>query len=142
MALTTSLAFPNMFNISNNSVSVYEDLQSVTNRTRLLILTSPTELYNSSNFGVGLKNYLWQYNTVNTKAIIEKKIQDQLALHEPCVEADKTVFSDGLRYTEDATTGQSTAIAGNELDLTVAVITTFGSKASVDLNSDSNSTSA
>ena len=51
---------------------------------------------------------------------IETKLQDVR------VEADKTVFSDGLRYTEDATTGQSTAIAGNELDLTVAVITTFG----------------
>ena len=138
MALTTSLAFPNMFNISNNSVSVYEDLQSVTNRSRLLILTSPTELYNSNNFGVGLKKYIWQYNTVNTRAIIEKDIQDQLALHEPCVEANKTIFSDGLQYTKDPTTGQSTVVSGNELDLTVALTTIFGSKASVDLNSSAN----
>lgn len=136
MALTTSLAFPNMFNISNNSVSVYEDLQSVTNRTKLLLLTSPTELYNSNNFGVGLKKYIWQYNSVNTKAIIQKDIQDQLALHEPCVMAEKTIFSDGLKYTADPVTGQSTVVPGNELDLTVAVTTIFGSQASVELNSD------
>ena len=138
MALTTSLAFPNMFNISNNSVSVYEDLQSVTNRTRLLLLTSPTELYNSDDFGVGLKNYIWQYNTVNTSAIIQQKIQSQLSLHEPCVEADKTIFSDGLQYTSDPTTGQSTVVPGNELDMTVAVTTTFKSSATIDLNSATN----
>ena len=137
MALTTSLAFPNMFNISNNSVSVYEDLQSVTNRTRLLLLTSPSELYNSSDFGVGLKNYLWQYNTVNTRAIIEKKIIDQLDLHEPCVVARDTKFSDGLNYS----TEPGSAVITNpstDLDLTVAVYTTFHSTASVDLNSDIN----
>lgn len=138
MALTTSLAFPNMFNISNNSVSVYEDLQSVTSRTRLLILSSPTELYNNIDFGVGLKNYVWQYNTVNTRAIIQQKIQAQLALHEPCVKADETVFSDGLKYTNDPVTGQSTVVSGNDLDMTVALTTIFSSRASVNLNSDNN----
>lgn len=136
MALTSSIAFPNMFNISTNRVATYEDLQSVTNRTRLLLLSGPNELYHNSDFGVGLKSYLWQYNSVNTRAIIEKNIQDQLALHEPCVDASQTIFSDGLQYTQDPLTGQSTVVPGNELDLTVAVTTIFGSKANVDLNSD------
>ena len=52
MAETTSLAFPNMFNIATNQVSVIEDTTSVANRTRLLILTEPTELYNNPDFGV------------------------------------------------------------------------------------------
>lgn len=136
MALTTSLAFPNMFNISNNSVSVYEDLQSVTSRTRLLILTSPSELYNSSDFGVGLKNYLWQYNTANTRAIIEKKIIEQLDQHEPCVVANDTRFSDGLAYSTDPGSS-SVSNPSTDLDLTVAVMTIFHSELSVDLNSDS-----
>lgn len=140
MAITSSLGFPNMFNISTNKVNVYEDLQSVTNRTKLLILTAPTELYNSNNFGVGLKKYLWQYNTVNTRAIIEKNIQDQLALYEPCAIANETIFSDGLKYTGD--TSQASIVSGDELNLTVAVITTFGSKAEVSLNSDTNSNQA
>lgn len=136
MSLTNSLAFPNMFNVSSNTVSVYEDLQSVTSRTRLLLLTSPSELYNSSNFGAGLQQYIWQYNTVNTKAIMEKNIKDQLALHEPCAVPEDTIFSDGLQYTADPITGQSTLIPGNELDLTVAITTKFGTKANVDLNSE------
>lgn len=135
MALTSSIAFPNMFNISTNRVATVEDLQSVTNRTKLLILTSQNELYNSSDFGVGLKQYLWQFNSVNTKAIIQENIIHQLSLHEPCVEAEKTVFSDGLQYSKDTATGQATALAGNELDLTVAVTTIFGNKAVIDLNS-------
>lgn len=135
MSLTTSLAFPNMFNIAANRVAVYEDLQSVTNRTKLLLLTSPTELYNSSNFGVGLKKYIWQYNTVNTKAIIEKNIKDQIALYEPCAVPEDTIFSDGLQYSGDEL-GQVTVENGNQLNLTVAITTTFGSQASVDLNSD------
>ena len=133
MAITSSIGFPNMFNISANKVNVYEDLQSVTNRTKLLILTSPTELYNSNNFGVGLKQYLWQYNTINTRAIIEKRIRDQLALYEPCAVANETIFADGLKYTGDQS--QSNIINGEELNMTVAVVTTFGSKANVDLNS-------
>lgn len=140
MALTSSIAFPNMFNISTNRVATYEDLQSVTNRTRLLLLSGPNELYHNSDFGVGLKNYLWQYNSVNTRAIIEKNIQDQLALHEPCADAGQTIFSDGLQYTQDPVTGQSTIVPGNELDITVAVTTIFGSKANIDLNSDITST--
>ena len=67
MAETTSLAFPNMFNITANRVSVIENTNSVSNRTRLLILTEPTELYNNPDFGVGLKRHLWQYNTESEK---------------------------------------------------------------------------
>jgi len=134
MPLTTSIAFPNMFNISANRVAVYEDLQSVTNRSRLLLLSSPTELYNNNDFGVGLKKYLWQYNTVNTRAMIEKNIKDQIALHEPCAIPEETIFSDGLQYS-DTGVGQDTIENGNQLNMTVAITTRFGSVATVSLNS-------
>ena len=64
---TNSLAWPSMFDVARNKVSVIEDNQSVVNRSKLLILTDPTELYMNPNFGVGLKKYLWQYNTANQK---------------------------------------------------------------------------
>ena len=137
MALTTSISFPNMFNIATNRVAVYEDLQSVTNRTKLLLLSSPTELYNNPNFGVGLKKYLWQYNTANTRAIIEKNIKDQIALYEPCAIPEETIFADGLQYTGNVL-GQDTVQNGNQLNMTVAITTTFNSKATIDLNSDIN----
>lgn len=101
MAMTTSISFPNIFDTARNVVAVREDNDSIVNRTRLLILSEPTSLYNSPNFGVGLKRHLWQYNTENQKAIIRDRIVDQLRLHEPCVDPDDTQFSPGLLFTGD-----------------------------------------
>lgn len=121
--MTNSLAFPNMFNIANNCVGVLEDNTSIVNRVRLLILTEPTELFNNPAFGVGLKRHLWQYNNKNEKAIICDRIVEQLRLHEPCCDADKTQFVDGLLFTGgDEMVGQDY----NQLKMTIAVQTTFG----------------
>lgn len=103
MASTTSLAFPNLFDAARNSVAVLEDSASVVNRTRLLILTEPTELYMNPEFGVGLKRHIWQYNNSNQEAIIKDRIIDQLRIHEPCVDAEQTRIADGLLFTSDAT---------------------------------------
>lgn len=134
MAETTSLSFPNMFNITGNRVSVDEDLKSVTTRTRLLILSEPTELYNEPNFGVGLKRHLWKYNTENEKALVKDKIVSQLKEYEPSVIADRTQFTDGLLFSGSA--GMNSATQANELNLTVALLTTFGKEISLELNSD------
>ena len=56
-AKTTSLAFPNMLNPSSNLVNVLEDDASIVNRTRLLMLTEPTELYGEPNFTVGKTSF-------------------------------------------------------------------------------------
>lgn len=133
MAETTSLSFPKMFNVSGNQVAVLEDSQSVVNRTRLLILTEPTELYNNPNQGVGLKRYLYQYNTDNQKAIIKDRIVEQLRIHEPCVVADDTQFADGLLFTGDSTNIEQEY---NQLKMTVAVKTTFGDTLNVMLNNE------
>lgn len=135
MAETTSLSFPNMFNLTSNKVAVDEDLNSVTNRSRLLILTEPSELYNNPNFGVGLKRHLWKYNTENERALIKDRIVEQLRLHEPDVEADKTQFADGLLFTGDVNSLDS-ATAANEINMTVALQTTFGKLISLELNSE------
>jgi len=117
---TTSISFPTMFDVSRNCVSVKTGRDSIVNRSRLLILTEPTELYNNPTFGVGLKQYLWQYNTANTKAIIQDRIKAQLDEHEPCVEADKTQFADGLLFT--GSDAESNAVADlNSLKMTVAM---------------------
>jgi len=132
MAETTSLSFPNMFNLISNQVSVDEDLKSVTTRSRLLILTEPTELYNNPNFGVGLKRHLFKYNTENEKALIKDRIVAQLRLHEPDVVAEKTSFTDGLLFTGDSSLQH--VDDANELNMTVAMLTTFGKEISLDLN--------
>ena len=132
MAETTSLAFPNMFNIANNQVSVLQDTTSVANRSRLLILSEPTELYNNPNFGVGLKRHLWKYNNDSERGLVKDRITQQLKLHEPCVYPEQTVYSDGLLFT--GTASQNAALDSNTLNLTVMLKTTFKEDAKVELN--------
>ena len=135
MAETTSLAFPNMFNITANQVSIIENTNSVANRTRLMILTEPTELYNNPNFGVGLKRHLWKYNTDAERALVKDRITEQLYLHEPCVYPEKTQYSDGLLFSESQP--QTPLSEHNTLSLTVALQTVFKEQANVTLNYES-----
>ena len=132
MANTNSLAWPTMFDVARNSVSIIEDNVSVVNRTKLLILTEPTELYNEPTFGVGLKRYLWQYNTANTRSVIQDRIKDQLRIHEPCVDADETHFADGLLFTGDD--NASAAVNYNKLQMTVGLSTIYGDNLDVELH--------
>ena len=133
MAQTTSLAFPNMFNIATNQVSVIEDTNSVANRTRLLILTEPTELYNNPDFGVGLKRHLWKYNNDAEKCLVRDRITEQLRLHEPCVYPDQTQYYDGLLFSGEQ---PNILTEHNTLSMTVALQTIFKEEAKVTLNSD------
>lgn len=133
MATTTSLGFPNMFGVAQNVINVLEDNASIVNRSRLLILTEPTELYNNPQFGVGLKRHLWKYNTENERAIVRDRIVAQLRLYEPCVVPDDTKFADGLSYTGVADPASQSARM-NKLDMTIGLVTTYGAKLEVELN--------
>lgn len=128
---TTSLAFPNMINVAGNRVAVKSGNDSITNRVRLLILTDPTELYNSPDFGVGLRKYLWQYNTANTTARIKDQIIEQLRKYEPCVIADETSFADGLIFS-----GENNQQTYNELKLTVGMKTVYQDALTVTVNNE------
>ena len=122
MAHTNSISWPNFLDPSTNQVTVSEDNVSLVSRTRFL--TEPTSLYNSPNFGVGLKRHLWKYNTPNEQAIIKDRIVDQLEINEPCVQAQKTQFADGLLFTGDSTS--NSAQDYNRLKMTVAIVTVNG----------------
>lgn len=128
--MTNSLSFPNMFDTARNKVSVISDSESLVNRVRLLMLTSPTELYNSPDFGVGLQKYLWQYNTENQKSIIKDRIKAQLDAYEPCCIAAETQFADGLLFTESDAMTQDY----NTLKFTVALKSNFGDTVEIDLS--------
>lgn len=133
MARTTSIAFPNMFNVAQNCVAVKEDEASIVNRVRLLILSDPTSLYNSPTYGVGLRKYLWQYNNENTKGFIRDNIRDQLRIYEPCVNPDETIFVDGLLFTESEAE-QMTTMEFNRIEMTIALYTIYGDKIEIKLN--------
>lgn len=135
MANTSSLSFPNMFDVARNRFGVLEDNVSIVNRCRLLILTEPTEMYNEPNLGVGLKRHLWQYNNDNQQAIIKDRIVAQLQSYEPYVIAQDTQFSNGLLFT-----GSSDSVNmmqdHNRLKMTVAVKTIYSDTASIDFNNE------
>lgn len=122
-----------MLDITTNKINIVTDEASVVNRTRLLILTESTELYNNPDFGVGLKRYLWQYNTENVRAMLKDRIKDQLRLHEPCVEADQTEFSDNLM---DEEINRFSPQEYNRLKMTVGLKTTFGGVANLPLDDE------
>ena len=133
MAHTNSLAFPNMFSVSKNTVNILENDVSVVNRVRLLMLSDPTSLYNSPSFGVGMKRYLFQYNNENTKAQLKDRIKEQLRIYEPCVEADKTTFTDGLLYT-GGQVNEDDYTDLNRLKLTMSLKTIYGDTVNIDTN--------
>ena len=132
MSITNSIAFPQMFDVARNKVAVVEDNESIVNRSRLLILSEPTELYNNLDFGVGLKRHLFQYNTANEKAIIQDRIKEQLRLHEPCCNPDATSFADGLLFTGSAESNINQEY--NKLKMTVGICTSYDETVSVDIN--------
>lgn len=134
MANTNSLAFPNMFNVAQNNVSVIEDSASVVNRSRLLILTEPTELYNEPDFGVGLHRHMWQYNNENQKAIILDRIKSQLRKHEPYSIPEETSYADGLLFTGGNEDDSRYKV--NKLEMTVCINTTFAEQRSVTIGVD------
>ena len=131
MSKTNSINFPNMLDPTTGRASIAEDNMSIINRVRLLMLTDPTELYNEPVFGVGLKKYLFQYNNDNVRAIIQSKIVDQLRAFEPCANADKTSFADGLLFTGESSPQQEY----NKLKMTVGVSTIFGDTVNVSVDS-------
>jgi phage baseplate assembly protein W len=135
MAHTSSIAFPNLFDVVRNHVAVLDDDASVVNRSRLLMLTEPTELYNEPKFGVGLRRYIWQYNNENTRALMKNRIVEQLELFEPSVYSDQTQFTDGLMFTGGNV--DSTSIQNeNQVKMTVALHTVYGDELLVEMNND------
>lgn len=127
---TNSIPWPNMINVSQNQVAVITDEISVVNRSKLLILTEPTEIYNEPNQGVGLKRHLFKYNNDNEKAIIRDRIVEQLRIHEPQCNADHTQFANGLLFT--GTPQAEIAQNYNKLEMTVSIETIFGATVSID----------
>ena len=135
MSKTNSIKFPNMIDVASNKVGLYTDNESVINRTRLLIMSDPTSLYNNPTFGVGMKRFLFHYNQPNTFAMIKDRIKEQLREHEPCVDADKTTFSPGL-VSEDTISTMNTIDDFSHLKMTVGLSTIYKEEVEVDLNGE------
>ena len=128
---TGSWSWPNMFDVARNRVNIAEDRNSIVNRVKLMILTEPSELYMNPTYGVGLKKYMFQYNTDNIVALIKDKIIEQLRLWEPCVQAEKTEVTRGLQYT--GTSADEVSADLNHLRLTVTLYSIYDDVYTIDI---------
>lgn len=121
-----------MLDVVRNTASVATDSASIVNRVRLLMLTEPTELYMSPEYGLGLKRYMFQYNNENTIAMIRDRLVEQLRMWEPAVIPEKTVVQPGLLFTEQDVP-KSVIQEANHLKLTVILYTKFDEQVSFDV---------
>jgi phage baseplate assembly protein W len=121
----SSWAWPNMFDVARGKVNLYADTKSLTNRIKLLLLTEPTELYNVPNFGVGLKKYIFRYNSDNIPAMIRDELIEQLRLWEPDVIPEETQVERKEVASTQSLTVNSVGEAANKLELTISVTTSY-----------------
>lgn len=121
---TTSWNFPNMINIAQNSIGILQDSNSIKNRLALLIKTEPTELFMNPEFGVGLKQYMWQYNNDTMRPIIEQKLVDKITQFEPSVIPESIEF----KQTHDASITDATVTQeeANTFNITIVMQTNYG----------------
>ncbi|MCM1224572.1 MAG: hypothetical protein NC548_60000 [Lachnospiraceae bacterium] len=134
MANATSIAWPNMFNISQNRVAVYEDNKAIVSRGRLLMLTESTEVYNEPDQGVGLKRYMYRYHHDNVKAEICDRAKVQFGLHDPKVDAPNIQWADGLKFTGSEDNIETVNSGASHLKMTMALPTTYGEVINMNLN--------
>ena len=59
-----------------------------------LVLTSPGERMMDIKFGVGIRDFLFEQNTLETKFAIEQKINDQVSTYMPFIAVEGVEFPD------------------------------------------------
>lgn len=69
----------------------YIDL--VKQNLKMLLLTAPGERIMEPEFGIGLRNYLFENNTNSTYSEIETRIREQVKFYMPFVEVQQVNFS-------------------------------------------------
>ena len=64
-----------------------------TQNLKMLILTNPGERIMDTEFGVGLKNYLFEQNTPSTYSEIDSKIRQQVQKYLPYIGIERIDFA-------------------------------------------------
>lgn len=132
--ICSSWSWPNMFDVSRSKINLYQDTRSIVNRVKLLLLTEPTELYMCPNFGVGLKKYIFRYNTENVPAMIRDDLIEQLRLWEPAVIPEETKVEPGTSETRNEWNDPELYIEKlNTLSLTITLTTVGQEQVSFDV---------
>jgi phage baseplate assembly protein W len=95
MAEGLSVALPLRTDETDGVYGLHRDVVNMAKQNiKMIILTAPGERIMNAEFGVGIRNYLFQQNTASTQAQIKTSIQSQVAKYLPYITLDKIeIFS-------------------------------------------------
>ena len=89
----------------NNEVGAYALTQTTKEVTiqnyKNLLLTAPGERIMDKNFGVGVRNYLFELNTSSTHAQIARNIQEQTGRYMSSITLNNIQFNEGVLNPEE-----------------------------------------
>ena len=72
-------------------IKTYDDLAA--QNLKMLVLTTPGERMMDTDFGVGLKKYLFEQNTASTYSEIDSNIRQQVERYLPYIGIDRIDFT-------------------------------------------------
>ena len=106
-----SPSLPLTYNARDGAFENLQDLISVTTQNlKMILLTSPGERIMDPEFGVGVKNYLFEQNTELLKLDIESKIRKQVKKYLSFVDIEEVFFFDSAN---------ANSIESNRLNITI-----------------------
>ena len=76
----------------------------------MILLTAPGERIMDPEFGVGIRNYLFEPNSISTRSKIKSAINRQVGKYLPFVDIENIIFIDE---------GNDESIQANQLNITV-----------------------
>lgn len=95
MASGIAVKLPLSVDQNDGCYSLLKDYESVIKQNmRCLILTSPGERCMMADYGVGVRNYLFDQNTISNMNDLRAKIYEQVALYMPFVELEDVQIDD------------------------------------------------
>lgn len=87
MAEGLSVRLPLFIDKIDGAYGLHKDLEELVQQNmKMIILTAPGERIMEPEFGVGIRNFLFQQNTVDTISTIRSRIGQQISTYLPYVE--------------------------------------------------------
>ncbi len=119
MAEGLAVALPLYVDPIDGAYGLLKDMTSVAEQNlKMLILTSPGERVMEPNYGVGIRGYLFEQNTVGLQSTLKRRIVDQIATYLPYIEVrDLEVASPPVF----GTTSESADLTRINISLTYAI---------------------
>ncbi len=115
MAEGISVALPLRIDTTDGAYGLNKNVITMAEQNlKMVILTTPGERIMEPNFGVGVRNYLFEQNTGATVSTLRNRIEQQVKTYLPYIQiADLEVFSPNNQY------GQAETIDNTRLNIVI-----------------------